>query len=182
MSSSSSRSNIVFYIFDGKPYFDDPQFKDIYEVLKTAKSPKLIFLTMHFVQRIVNSNELYKDLTENVLKLQKFGHKVVLLGDIPKYQVHPEDCVFAPTMEISMKYCSMPLSEFNIQKAIFDPTLKKIANENKLTYIPLDSVLCDEGSCSMINKFTILYRDTNHLNIPGSHLIGSHITKELNSQ
>ena len=182
LANSNPDKNIVFYIFDGKPYFDDPQFKDIYELLLTTSSPKLIFLTMHFVQRIVNSNELYKDLTKNVMKLQKFGHKVVLLGDIPRYQVHPEDCVFAPTMKISMKYCSMPISEFKIQKAIFDPTLKKIANENKLTYIPLDSVLCDEGLCSMINELTILYRDTNHLNIPGSQLIGSYISKELNSR
>ena len=174
--------NIVFYIFDGKPYFDDPQFKDIYEILLIANKPKLIFLTMHFVQRINDSNELYENLTKNILKLQKFGHKVVLLGDIPRYKVHPEDCVFAPTIERSMKHCSMPISEFNNQKAIFDPILKKIASENKLTYIPLDSMLCDEGSCSMINDDTILYRDTNHLNIPGSQLIGSYISKELNSQ
>ena len=174
--------NIVFYILDGKPYFDDPQFKDIYEVLLTTSKPKLIFLTMHFIMRINDSIELYEDLTKTVLKLKKFGHKVVLLGDIPRYQVHPEDCIFAPTIKRAMKHCSMSISDFNTQKTIFDPTLKKIANENKLIYIPLDSILCDEGSCSMINEHTILYRDSNHLNIPGSQLVGSYISKELSSQ
>ena len=115
-------------------------------------------------------------------ELKKFGHKVVLLGDIPRYQVHPEDCIFAPTIKRAMKHCSMSISDFNTQKTIFDPTLKKIANENKLIYIPLDSILCDEGSCSMINEHTILYRDSNHLNIPGSQLVGSYISKELSSQ
>ena len=180
LANTNPDKNIVFYIFDGEPYFNNPQFLDVYKILKKATKPKLIFLTMHFVQRVTNSNALYEDFTKTVHKLKEFGHNVVLLGDVPIYKVSPEDCVFAPTLERSVSHCSMSINEFNNQKAIYDPVLKKVAEENNLIYITIDSALCDEDRCSMINGRTILYRDTNHLNIPGSLLIGSYISEQLN--
>ena len=142
LANTNTDKNIVFYIFDGEPYFDNPQFLNVYGVLKTPTKPKLIFLTMHFVQRVTNSKKLYDDFTKTVHKLKEFGHDVVLLGDIPIYKVSPEDCVFAPTLERSMSHCSMSINDFINQKSIYDPVLKKVAEENNLIYIPLDSALC----------------------------------------
>ncbi len=179
MAESNLNKNLVFYIFGGKPYIDNPKFAEIFSEIKSSVRPKTIFLTMHFKSHVKESEELYAGFTATVKFLKQYGHKVILLGDIPQYDVHPEDCLYAATIELSISYCSMSKDDFFEQKNIFEPALKKIAEENHIRYVPMESPLCNNATCSMISGDTILYRDTNHLNIPGSRLVGNYLNQKL---
>ena len=134
---------------------------------------------MHFLAYVKESEELYAGFTATVKFLQQYGHKVILLGDIPEYDVQPEDCLYATSIELSISYCSISKDDFFEQKKFFEPVLKKIAEENHIRYVPMEIPLCNNATCSMISGDTIFYRDKNHLNIPGSRLVGNYLNQML---
>ena len=180
MAESNIDKNIAFYIFGGKPYLNNSQFAEIFKTLYESERSKKVFLTMRFATRVDTDFDLFSGFDEVVRFLKKIGHEVVILGDIPAYSVDPEKCMFTDYVELAMRYCSKPRKEFESQRARFEPALEQVAKENNVAYIPLHSPLCDENTCSMLAGKTLLYRDDNHLNIAGSRLIGSYLSKKLN--
>ena len=76
----------------------------------------------------------------------------------------------------------MNLETFEDQKLVFESSLIDIAQAQDIRYFSLHGPLCQQGNCSMIDGDTILYRDNNHLNIPGSKLIGSYLSDLLQSE
>ena len=55
----------------------------------------------------------------------------------------------------------------------------QLATDYNVKFIPVHQPLCDANRCSMMLNNTILYRDNNHLNIPGNKLIGQHLSSSL---
>ena len=174
--------NLAFYIFGGKPYLENEEFREIFDVLRNAEKAKTVFLTMHYVNKVNTDNELYENFTTVVGRLKESGHDIVLLGDIPRYEAHPQDCVFSSSVEQATRTCSMNLETFEDQKLVFESSLIDIAQAQDIRYFSLHGPLCQQGNCSMIDGDTILYRDNNHLNIPGSKLIGSYLSDLLQSE
>ena len=169
--------NIVYYILGGNPYLRNENFGSIFTTLISSGSPQKIFLTMHYVERVKNSNDLYAGLEETIRELQSAGHEVVLIGDIPRYDIHPEECA---TKVVAMEtLCSMSKTEAIAQSSIYHDTLKKLSADFSIAYHPISGPLCTERQCSMFLGTTILYRDYNHLNITGSILIGKHLANLL---
>lgn len=171
--------NTAYYTMAGKPYVDAPEFAHIFAELTADQPPKTIFLTFHYLARVDRVGELYAGFTKTVRTLQSAGHEVIMLGDIPKHKVHPEDCLYAADIALATRYCSTSAADFDRQLEVFDPILTQLATETGARYIPLHAPLCGPETCHMILGDTIYYRDKNHLNIPGTRLIAVYLDGQL---
>ena len=174
-----SDKNIVFYIFGAAPYMDEPKFSKIFYHISNFDEPKTILLNMHYIERIVKKSEFQNKLDKTIKTLKKTQHNVILVGDIPKYKVHPADCIYGNSLEKAKDYCSMPMLDFDKQRQLYENSLLYLASKNHIKYIPIHQPLCDFENCSMIKMDKILYRDKNHLNILGSKLVGAYLAKQL---
>ena len=171
--------NIAFYILDEKPYYGNEAFEDIFDEIATLGSPKTILLTMHYISRENNSEELVDGFSRTIEFLQNLGHRVILIGDIPAYNASPERCKYGDTIGQATLHCSMPNNQFLLQLNYFEPLLLKLANKYNSPYIRIHEALCLSSTCSMKSDGVIFYRDNNHLNIPGSRLIGKYLSSKL---
>lgn len=169
--------NIVYYILGENPYFQNESFRSIFTTLMSSDSPQKIFLTMHYVERAKTSDDLFAGFEETIRELQSVGHEVVLIGDIPRYDIHPEECV---NKVVAMKnLCSISKAEALEQANSYHDTLNELSSNFSIDYHPISEPLCTENQCSMFLGTNILYRDNDHLNITGSILIGKYLANFL---
>ena len=155
--------------------------KIFFHELTKLKTPKTILLTMHYVGYPINDNELMLGLSETIAFLKGLGHQVVIIGDIPRFDLSAEDCKYGASVGQVKSSCFISLSKFNIQLDTFHPVLSKIAKLYEVPYISVYEPFCSNGECSMIKNGFVLYRDNNHLNISGSRLIGQYLAAQVNS-
>jgi peptidoglycan/LPS O-acetylase OafA/YrhL len=175
LAESFPSTNIVYYVFAGKPYLSNDQFRSIFDVLLSADTPQKVFLTMHYVSRLERTDDLLAGFEETIGALQSVGHEVILVGDVPRYDTHPEDCLFAKNGLAAQNQCSISINDAMQQASAYHETLTKLSVDFSIDYHPIAEPLCTENQCRMIQGSTILYRDEDHLNIPGSILVGKHL-------
>lgn len=175
------KQNIAFYIQSGAPYLDAPAFGVIYQELLKVTAPKRIFMTMMFAspRRSKTPEDIRAPVTKAVRALQAAGHDVILLGDIPAFDVSPEDCLYAPSISAAMASCTQTQTAAMLKIEPYDRILGDIARETGARFIPLAPAICKEGACSIISGDTILYRDEHHLNIVGSKRVGAYLSASL---
>jgi peptidoglycan/LPS O-acetylase OafA/YrhL len=181
LAEDNPNKNVGFYQLNAKPYIDEPEFKAIFEYLEASEKKKLVILSMFYSSRLVTNNDLYDEFNKTINFLKNAGHDVVLLGDVPGYQIHPEDCVYASSIEHAKDYCSQTLGQFLNNKEVFHDALTALSNRHNIQYIQLNIPLCNQAECSMIFNNKILYRDMNHLNILGSQMVGKYLSNEIKS-
>ncbi|MFT4817018.1 MAG: peptidoglycan/LPS O-acetylase OafA/YrhL [Pseudohongiellaceae bacterium] len=175
LAESFPSTNIVYYIFAGKPYLSNDRFRSIFDVLLSADTPQKVFLTMHYVSRLERTDDLLAGFEETIEALQSAGHEVILVGDVPQYDTHPEDCLFAKNALAAQNQCSIGINDAMQQASVYHDTLTKLSADFSVDYYSISEPLCTENQCRMVQGATILYRDKDHLNIPGSILVGKHL-------
>lgn len=174
--------NIVTYIYGEKPYLDMPEFKLIFEELLNNGQKQLVFLSMFYWERLQESpDDLYPKFKEAIEALTEAGKRVILLGDIPQYSIQPAVCVY----QIKGPYgtihplCHMSIKEAHTQRAIYHEALQKLEQDLGVPYIDLYPSLCTDDQCSMVQGDFVIYRDDDHVNIPGSRIVGKYIVEQL---
>lgn len=173
--------NIVFYIRNGKPYPSNPAFADIYEYLQSGIKPQKVFLTMYYLNRVKQKNDLSAGFGAAIKALKESGHQVVLLGDIPSYSTHPERCVYESDQEAVTPVCSMTKAKARLQFSNYKEVLLKLSKDYSVDYFSILEPLCDDERCSMVSNSEIFYRDEHHLNVIGSVLVGNYLAKKIGS-
>jgi peptidoglycan/LPS O-acetylase OafA/YrhL len=173
--------NVAFYIHGEKPYLDNPEFKTIFAELLSNRQPQSVVLTMNFNRRIgADGAGLFEGFSSTIKALLAAGKTVSLASDIPQFKYDPGYCVYAiPSKPASP--CALSIDQVGRQKDSYESILKRLSAEHGVPYVSLDSPLCTEHGCSMIDKGAILYRDDNHLNIIGSRLVGKYLAEKLRS-
>ena len=144
--------------------------KELMELDSKGFDKKLIGASCH------SSEELKSGFSSTISYLQELGHRLLLVGDIPRYNISPEDCKYGQSVEQLTHLCSVSMSQFKSQLELYESTLRELSNEYLVPFIPIHEPLCSTESCSMIGNNEILYRDRTHLNIPGSRLIGRYLS------
>lgn len=176
LAEANPENNIAFYILGGKPYYGGQTFENIFDTVASIETPKTIFLSMSYQRRVKSSNELLDGFSSTISFLQNLGHNLILVGDVPRFDVSAENCKYGASIEQLQSFCSMSKDDFSKQLNIFDAPLKKLAEKYTVPYIPIHESLCSLDSCSMIKDGNLLYRDNNHLNVIGSRLVGGHLS------
>jgi peptidoglycan/LPS O-acetylase OafA/YrhL len=171
--------NVAYYIFGGRPYLDNPEFKSIFEAILSDSNPQHIILTMHFFGRVDSSGAgLHEGFSPTIKTLLRAGKKVTLVGDIPHFKQDSAYCVYSRESK-HYSSCSLTMEEVSLQKNYYEEILKKLSDENNLIYVPADVPLCGNNECAMSLGKNILYRDSNHLNIIGSKLVGKYLSEAI---
>ena len=128
--------------------------------------------------------EFYAQFKKAVSALIEAGKQVVLIGDIPRYSIEPDICVYQikGTFGEVHPLCHMPISEADAQKDTFHHTLQRLSSDLGIKYIDLFPVVCDEEKCSMVRGGKVIYRDDDHFNILGSRLAGDYIIERISEE
>jgi hypothetical protein len=181
LADSLKEKNVVFYIEGGRPALDDPEFKVIFEELKSANKRMYILITNHYVQDYSKKSEKLRDDFDGALKyLTNAGHKVAIVGDIVRFEGAPQDCLIQANRPLLRKIprsksCVATLEEVAKQENVYEPILKNLSTKYGIPYFSLSRLMCSETECSMINNGKLYYRDSHHLNIDGSTFVGSRL-------
>ena len=171
--------NVAFYIFGDPPYIENKTFEKIFDTIAHVKESKTIFLTMYYNRRAKNLEDFFNGFSGTINYLQKLGHEVVLISGLPRFNVHAEYCKYSLNINNPNDNCLISVNKFLEKKKLYFSTLERISSEFKVKIINIHEPLCDDNHCDMRKKNTILFRDNNHLNIPGSVLIGQFITNQF---
>ena len=170
--------NIVYYIKGSSPFLENPKFKNIFQYVLKTKSIDTVILTMYWVGIFdINprDSELEKNLLNTIQALTASGKKVYLLDDIPRFSFQPEYCKY--TVEgFNKPNCNVSKNEVLKYEKKYSPILKKVSSQiPSVKFMQLRDILCNDKECSMVKNGVLMYRDSNHLNIPGSQYVGSQI-------
>lgn len=178
LAESMDKKNVAFYIQDGAPYVTNPKFSTIFHELTKGNSVKTVVLTMHYNSRVNNSEELRLGFEETIRTLRSAGNKVVLVGDIPRFKVHPEHIKYGD-MTRALKMSKMSVEQANAQREVYHGVLEQLSADLGVKYVDLYPQICGTDSCSMVSGNRLLYRDKHHLNILGSKLLGGYLAQEI---
>lgn len=140
---------------------------------KEADNYKTVILAGRWEDSLYSNNENKGNYTNNYIKklnkfiehLSKQGKKIIIIAQIPKYNIDVNRNEFvAKRLGFKIKY----KVDKNYSKA--NEQLKYIARANRNVYIlNFDELLCPHGKCSPYNDHNIImYRDDNHMNVNGA--------------
>ena len=145
----------------------------------TNRKPQHILLVFDYNRRLSQGKPDLTDRYSATIKaLLKSGKKISLLGDVPRFNVEPGFCLYKVTHRDS-SLCSIHVHDVDIQRSTYRPVLRVLSSQYGVPYIDIDHPLCSNSTCSMTSAGKVLYRDTHHLNIIGSKIVGSYVAEAL---
>lgn len=181
MSEVLSDKNIVFYIKASPPFLDNSDYHKIYETVIKSKTIKIVILSMHWAGKLTHvpkESTLDAELMKIVDAISVTGKNVCLTEDVPIFPFDSKKCKGSRRFGLD-NTCKIPYSSVKSQTDIYLSYLMKVANNRPpVKVLPVGKYLCDIESCSMVKNNSVLYRDTNHLNINGSSFVGRHLVKD----
>lgn len=112
------------------------------------------------------------DLTIN--KLRKAGKKIILFQDVPEIPFMPDRCLNRPLAP--SKSCHILKNEVLKRQKIYKSVLTQLKKHHPdiLIFNPID-LMCKQD-CQLTYQHHLIYRDSHHLSIAGSHFIGKKLT------
>lgn len=113
---------------------------------------------------------LERALNAFVGKLEANGKQVLLMGQIPPYQVAPKHCVArARYYKADPSICNGSMSDIRKRIEFSNALFLRVAARSKGVHAYLPSqTLCNDLRCSLFLNDVFLYSDKNHLNSAGS--------------
>lgn len=171
--------NVAFYSRGHEPFLQKPNFQIIFDSLLTSEKKFKIFFSMYYYGYDYGNSPLSANVTDVVKSLRNAGHEVVLLGDVPKFEIHPQKCLIAKDILSAKGYCSIPKEKIDKQLEIYEIEMINVSRQLEVPFVALTSTLCTESICSMVRDDTIFYRDNHHLNLPGSRYVGAYISEQV---
>lgn len=170
--------NVGFYGKGALPFLSKDEFKLIFESILHNPDIKKVVISAMWASRMheISKNEsLASELSQTVQALQNSGKKIYISDDIPKFSFDPQRCKFQRPLMQSTK-CDEPRQNLDNQRAKYLADLQKVVRLNPdVEWIEISSLVCSGETCSMARDGQLLYRDNNHLNIPGSQFVGAGI-------
>lgn len=170
--------NVGFYGKGALPFLSKDEFKLIFDRVLHNSDIKQVVISAMWASRmheIAKNETLASELSQVVQALQNSGKKIYVTDDIPKFGFDPQRCKFQRPLMQSTK-CDEPRENLDSQRAKYLADLQEVVRLNpSVEWIEISSLICSVETCSMARDGQLLYRDNNHLNIPGSQFVGAQI-------
>jgi hemolysin-activating ACP:hemolysin acyltransferase len=170
--------NVGFYGKGALPFLSKDEFKLIFDRVLHNSDIKQVVISAMWASRmheIAKNETLASELSLAVQALQNSGKKIYVTDDIPKFGFDPQRCKFQRPLMQSTK-CDEPRENLDSQRAKYLADLQEVVRLNpSVEWIEISSLICSVETCSMARDGQLLYRDNNHLNIPGSQFVGAQI-------
>jgi peptidoglycan/LPS O-acetylase OafA/YrhL len=164
--------NIAFYGKGALPLTSSKEYSLIFDHVFKDSNIQAVIVTSWWAgrwnERQSSSERIKDELIETVQALMASGKKVYLAGDTPQFPFDPQRCKFKRPLA-SGSLCEMSAAENHRQQQTYVQTLTAVREALPQTgWIDLGGLLCSEKFCSMALGEQILFRDSHHLNVPGS--------------
>jgi SGNH domain (fused to AT3 domains) len=173
--------NVGFYGKGALPFISKDEFTLIFDrVLHNTDIKKVVITAMWAgrMNEVVKGSTLASELIRTIQALQASGKKVYLSDDIPKFGFDPQRCKFHRPLTQSTK-CDEPKENLDSQRDKYLSDLQEVVRLTQgVEWIEISSLMCSGETCSMARDGQLLYRDNNHLNIPGSQFVGAQIVSK----
>lgn len=173
--------NVGFYVKGTLPFLSKKEFKIIFDKVLENSDIKQVVISAMWANRmneIPKGSTLAVELGLTIKALQASGKQVYLSDDIPQFEFDPQRCKFQRPLMQSTK-CDEPINLYKEKRKKYNADLAQVYLENEaLKRVELSLLMCNGTVCSMARNGQVLYRDNNHLNIPGSQYIGAQIVAQ----
>lgn len=120
-------------------------------------------------------------LAETISSIRQLGKRVVLVTPPPS----ASGIDFGRCLEMKaggklffgadQPSCAMLEAHYRAGSAAVRSLIQRVARESDIDVVRLDEYLCHDGVCGVELNGTPIYRDTGHLSVLGSRLLGQHI-------
>lgn len=142
--------------------------------------------------RRIGQASFHDTLARSIATLRAAGKRVILVGDVPSWQINPTHFAFATAMPLRNRLARMlwfdrnniyPRDGRSFLTEPIDPAvswvLSQIARESGVELVSLRAVFCAKEGCLLQANGEFLYLDKHHLSDFGSHLAWRPLTKEV---
>jgi len=174
--------NFAFYSSGALPMSGQWRHEPVFAHLLSEKNVSAVFVAGMWPtqsKEALTYTTMTTELDAAIKALLGTGKHVVLLGDVPQFDFEPQTCKFARPLRQSIR-CEMPKSEFTKKSMRYQDALGEVKLRNpQIKLISLADFVCNDKTCSMVDGNTLLFRDNNHLNIPGSQSIGLKLAQKI---
>ena len=182
ISESLENRNVAFYIKSSYPFLGNPKFDTIFEHILNTKSIHAVLLTMQWrglSSQIPENTTFQEELLKTVNALVSAGKAVYLLDDVPTFSFPPDRCKFLARGS-DERICDTTRAQVLKYEKQYLPTLRSVsAQVPGVHFLEIRDLLCGDTTCSMVKDGVLMYRDPNHLNIPGSKYVGAAIARRI---
>ena len=167
LAESLPEKNIAFYIRNGMSVRSNPGFDVIFNAIDSNPNIKQVVITSLWSLRQVP----VPDMIATIRSLQNTGKTVFITDDTPDFSFDPALCKFKGE-------CTEPASSFMGRYNTYKQALRDVVDSAQgVELIRTSEYLCNADVCSMGVDGKLLYRDPNHLSIPGSQFIGAEMVR-----
>jgi peptidoglycan/LPS O-acetylase OafA/YrhL len=169
--------NVASYIRKGLPLLSAKEFKLVFD--EVLGDPHIKSVMISAMWSSIGASSLTHELDQTVKALQAAGKKVYVVDDIPRFEFDPQRCKFQRPLTRNTK-CDEPVSLYQKQRAVYFSALQEVQALNpNMELVRAEDLMCTAHVCSMVRGSTVLYRDNNHLNIPGSQYVGEQFVQRV---
>jgi len=174
--------NIAYYYKNALPFSDTPEFSDIFpEVLRQSHIKKVV-LAAFWSRKIGNlpqNVDVSKKFIQTFDLLKKAGKTVFITDNLPGFPFDPNRCSQIRRFSSQTRVCSFKNNKEQWGYQRFERGLKAaLPLMEGVHLIPLEKYICSNEECSMVQNGIMFYRDTNHLGINGSKIIGEFVARD----
>jgi hypothetical protein len=173
--------NVAFYVKGALPVLSAPEFDHIFKQVLGTASIRTVLITANWEGKLKESGtsaKLVTDLDATLKALLVAGKQVVVLPDLPQFNFDPQRCKFQRPLTQSTR-CDEPKTNYLARLQTYGPALQEVKRLNpSIALLDVSDVMCGPSVCSMARNGQVLYRDNNHLNIPGSQYVGAQIVAQ----
>jgi peptidoglycan/LPS O-acetylase OafA/YrhL len=172
--------NVAFYVQAETPFLDTPAFARIFQHVVADANISTVLFTMEWWMRLkgVPTAEVERKLDDTLRALRNAGKSVVLTNDVPAFVFGPNRCRVRRPIWIFQSAEDLCSADVRPDERI-DAAVKRVAERLSIPILDTEQLFCGGGRCSMTRGHTIMYRDSTHLNVPGSRFVGRHVGEAL---
>lgn len=174
--------NVAYYLQSDLPFSDNSNFNIIFSEIKNNTSIKKVVLAALWSRRVADLNneiDVTKKLINTFDALKDSGKMVFIADNIPWFPFSPNRCAQIRKFPSRNSICDVDLSDVRVKSKRFRESLTQaLASAPYVNFIDVERHFCSESVCRMEKDGLLLYRDSRHLNINGSLLLGDLIVRE----
>lgn len=167
--------NVLYVITDPSSHISDGRkIKQIYDWLLVRKDIRYVLMNGFWQRKVLTE----KVLNEDLQSLRAPNRHIILTSDVPDFPFDASVCKYRLSITNNSSICQIQDTDEEVQNLENDFLLNQAVERFPLTdFVDTYSLFCSGKTCQMILDEDLLFRDSNHLNVLGSKVIGQFIVE-----
>lgn len=174
--------NVAFYTRGAMPFLSVPDAEYLIQAVASDKNISTVLISAYWIGRIqllAPEINFQNELDATVTYLENHNKKVALIIDSPSFPFEPKSCQGHRFLYRTDTTCSMSLSAYHKQTLVYKSKFNQLTIKHpNLVLLEVEDAFCGEHWCRMADDEYSWYRDSHHLNIPGSKMLGLNLVEK----